>query len=76
LAPWRARVWLSGATPISGFLSGQVVSVKGATFVLKNTFGSVTNSTVSVTGSSRIIEQLTATRSDLTAGACVTANGQ
>jgi hypothetical protein len=63
------------ATPVSGFVSGQVVSVKGASFVVKNSFGSVADSTVSLAGSSSIIEQVSATRSALKLGACVMASG-
>lgn len=61
---------------VSGFVSGQVVSVKGAGFVVKSSFGAVADSTVSVTGASVITEQLSSTRSALVRGVCVTANGQ
>jgi hypothetical protein len=63
------------ASPVSGFVSGQILSVKGASFVVKNEFGSVADSTVSVTGSSSILEQVAAAKSAVTTGACVTAMG-
>jgi len=63
------------AAPVSGFVSGQVVSVKTGSFVVKNSFGSVADSTVSLSGSSSIIEQVSAKISALTKGACVMANG-
>src|SRR5580704_1821081 len=65
-----------GATPVSGFISGQVVSVKAGSFVVKDSFGSVADSTVTVGASSSIIEQLSASRRALTSGACVVANGE
>lgn len=64
------------ATPVSGFISGQIVSVKGTSFVVKNSFGTVGDSTVSLTGSSLLVKQSSATRSDLKTGVCVTATGQ
>ena len=64
------------ATPVSGFISGQIVSVKGSSFVIKNSFGNVGDSTVSLTDSSVLVKQSSAARSDLKAGNCVTAIGQ
>lgn len=83
-APLAAALAIAGlaagtaaaATPVSGFVSGQVVSVKSGSFVLKDAFGAVADSTVSLSRSSAIVEQLAASRSDLKAGACVTANGE
>jgi len=63
------------ASPVSGSISGQVVSVKGTSFVVKDAAGPVADSTVSLAGSSSIIEQVSADRSALTKGACVTATG-
>jgi hypothetical protein len=62
--------------PISGFVSGQVVSTKDGSFVLKDTFGPVAESTVAVPKTSSIIEQVSAARSDLKVGTCVFASGQ
>jgi hypothetical protein len=64
------------ASPVSGFVSGQVVSVKGTTFVVKNSFGTVGNSTVLLTGSTDLVKQVAARESDVKVGACVTAVGQ
>lgn len=67
---------LAAAAPVSGFVVGQVVSVKGSSFVVKDSFGSVGDSTVTLGGKSSIVEQVSATTSDLKDGACVVANGQ
>ena len=64
------------ASPVSGFISGQIVSVKGTSFVVKNSFGTVGDSTVSLTGSSVLVKQSSAPRSELMTGTCVTAVGQ
>ena len=64
------------ASPISGFVSGQIVSVKGSSFVVKNSFGTVGESTISLAGSSVIVKQSSAARSDLKTGTCVTAMGE
>jgi hypothetical protein len=67
----------SAATPVvTGFVSGQIKSVKGAQFVVKDSFGAVAESTVSLANSGTVTERLTASNSDLTLGACVMANGQ
>ncbi len=67
----------SAATPVvTGFVSGQITSVKGAQFVVKDSFGAVADSTVSLAHSGTVTERLTVSRSDLTVGACVTANGE
>ena len=67
----------SAATPVvTGFVSGQVTSVKGAQFVVKDSFGAVAESTVSLANSGTVTERLTADHSDLTVGACVMANGE
>jgi hypothetical protein len=66
----------SAANPVSGFVVGQVTAVKKAGFVVKSSFGSVGNSTVTLASGSSIVEQVTATRADLKPGICVVANGQ
>jgi hypothetical protein len=64
------------ASPVSGFIVGQVISLKPGSFVVKSSFGSVGDSTVTLGSGSTVIEQLTASRSDLKLGACVVADGQ
>lgn len=63
------------ATPVSGFVVGQIQSVSGKTFVLEDSDGSVSASKVLLTKSTDVTEQLTATRSQLGKGECVTAMG-
>lgn len=64
------------ASPVTGFISGQVVSSSGSSFVVRNSFGVSGDSTVKLGSSTSIVEQVTASRSDLKAGVCVVANGQ
>lgn len=66
---------LAVAAPVTGSVSGQVTSVKGSSFVMRDAAGPVADSTVSLSGGSTIIDQVTAPRSDLKVGVCVTANG-
>lgn len=63
------------ATPASGFVLGQIQSVSGTTFVLKDSDGSVSTSKVLLRSSTNVTEQLSATRAELSKGECVTAMG-
>jgi hypothetical protein len=64
------------ATPVSGSISGEIVSTDGNSFVVRSSFGTAGDSTVSLVPSSVVAEQLSATVADLKRGACLTANGQ
>ena len=67
----------SAASPgVTGFVSGQITSVKSPQFVVKDTFGAVAESTISLAASGTVTERLTASHSDLKVGACVMANGE
>jgi Domain of unknown function (DUF5666) len=66
----------SAAAPVSGSISGPVVSVKGSTFTVTTTLSPTGKSTVSVGKATTITAQETLTSSALKAGACVMASGQ
>lgn len=69
-----AAALLAAASPVQGSVFGPIVSVKGDTFTLTTKLSPSGRSLVSA-GSARITEQAPAARSDLKAGACVTAVG-
>jgi hypothetical protein len=63
------------ASPVTGFVSGQVTSVTDGHFAVKASFGPITSSTVSLGATSSIIQTVTVARSALKDGTCVVANG-
>ena len=66
----------AAAGPVSGSVSGPVVSVKGSAFTLTTKLSPTGKSKVSVSKSTVITTQETLSRSALTKGACVAATGQ
>jgi len=66
----------SAASPVSGSISGPVVSVKGSTFVVTTSLSPTGKSTVSVSKSTTITTQETLGQSALKVGGCAMASGQ
>lgn len=65
----------AAATPVAGSVFGPVTSTKGSTFVVKTSLSPTGSSKVSVVSGAAITEQVTAPRSGLKVGACVSALG-
>ncbi len=65
----------SGATPVTGFVSGMISSVSGSTFTVSTAISPTGRSKVVVGSKTAISEQEPGTRSDVKKGVCVTANG-
>ncbi len=66
----------AAASPVSGSISGPVVSVKGSTFTVTTSLSPTGKSTVSVGKATVITAQQTLTRSALKTGVCAMATGQ
>ena len=66
----------AAATPVSGSISGPVVSVKGSTFTVTTSLSPTGKATVSVGKSAVVTAQETLTRSALKTGLCAMATGQ
>ena len=66
----------AAASPVSGSISGPVVSVKGSTFTVTTSLSPTGKSTVSVGKSAVITAQETLTQSALETGLCAMATGQ
>ncbi len=65
----------AAAAPVSGFVSGMITSVKGATFTVSTTVSPTGQSKVTVGSKTTISEQETGARSDVKKGVCLTATG-
>jgi hypothetical protein len=65
----------SAATAVPGFVSGPVTAVGGSTFKVQTSSSPTGSSTVSVSSTTAIVEQVVGTRSALKDGVCVVANG-
>lgn len=65
----------TGASPVSGFVSGMITSVKGSTFTVSTTVSPTGKSKVSVGSKTTIVEQEPGTRSDVKKGVCAMATG-
>jgi hypothetical protein len=66
----------AAASPVSGSISGPVVSVKGSTFTVTTSLSPTGKATVSVGKSAVVTAQETLTRSALKTGLCAMATGQ
>ena len=66
----------AAASPVSGSISGPVVSVKGSTFTVTTSLSPTGKATVSVGKSTVITAQETLTQSALKTGLCAMASGQ
>jgi hypothetical protein len=66
----------SAAAPVTGSISGPVVSVKGSTFTVTTSLSPTGKSAVTVSKSTTIITQETVALSALKAGDCAMATGQ
>ena len=66
----------AAASPVTGSISGPVVSVKGSAFTITSSLSPTGKSTVSVGKSTTITAQETLTQSALKTGLCAMANGQ